>query len=61
MGELPGPGGGEPIVVANGWGSQFVVVFPRLDMVVATTGGNEDNGRHMDLARVLAETLLAGM
>jgi len=58
-GQLPTAGGTEPIVVANGMGSQFIVVFPRLDMVVVSTGGNDDNGRHMDLGAVLARTLLA--
>lgn len=60
-GELPAAGGMEPIVVANGMGSQFIVVFPRVDMVVVSTGGNDDNGRHLDLGPVLARTLLATM
>lgn len=60
-GELPSGQGSEPIVVANGMGSQFIVIFPRLDLVVVTTGGNDDNGRHMDLAGVLANTLLPAM
>jgi len=61
LGELPSGHGPEPVVVANGWGSQFILVFPRLDMVVVTTGGNEDNGRHLDFGKVLAGTLLAKM
>ena len=60
LGELPSGQGVEPMVVANGWGSQFIVIFPRLDMVVVTTGGNEDNGRHLDVGTVLARYLLAG-
>jgi CubicO group peptidase (beta-lactamase class C family) len=59
LAELPTGQGGEPMVVANGWGSQFILVFPRLDMVVVTTGGNEDNGRHLDFGRVLAGSLPA--
>ena len=60
LGELPGRDGPEPLIVANGWGSQFIVIFPRLDMVVVTTGGNEDNGRHLDLADVLTQYLTRG-
>ncbi|MEJ2185597.1 MAG: serine hydrolase [Gemmatimonadota bacterium] len=61
LGEMPSGHGAEPMIVANGWGSQFILVFPRLDMVVVTTGGNEDNGRHLDIGPVLADRLLAGM
>ena len=60
-GEMPAGRGTEPIVVANGWGSQFIIVFPHLDMVVVTTGGNDNNGRHLDVGPVLQRTLLAGM
>jgi CubicO group peptidase (beta-lactamase class C family) len=60
-GELPPGQGSEPIVVANGMGSQFIVILPQLDMVVVTTGGNDNNGRHMDFGRVLAVTLLPTM
>jgi CubicO group peptidase (beta-lactamase class C family) len=60
-GDIPSGHGTEPAIVANGWGSQFIVVFPRLDMVVVTTGGNDNNGRHTDIGRVLSSTLLAGM
>ena len=60
-GELPSAGGVQPIVVANGMGSQFIALFPALDLVVVSTGGNDDNGRHMDLGMVLTRTLLASM
>jgi hypothetical protein len=42
-------------------GSQFIVIFPGLDMVVVTTGGNESNGRHLDIGPVLARYLLSTM
>jgi CubicO group peptidase (beta-lactamase class C family) len=61
LGELPSSGGMEPMIVANGWGSQLIVIFPRLDMVVVTTGGNESNGRHLDIGPVLARYLLSTM
>lgn len=59
--ELPGRDGPVPCLVASGWGSQFIAVFPELDLVVATTGGNEDNGKHFAVAGVLAKALLPGV
>jgi CubicO group peptidase (beta-lactamase class C family) len=61
LGELPTEHGTQPMIVANGWGSQFIVIFPRLDMVVVTTGGNDDNGRHPDIGMVLSRTLISPM
>jgi CubicO group peptidase (beta-lactamase class C family) len=60
--ELDGPDG-EPVpaVVANGWGSQFVAVFPTLDMVIVTTGGNEYNGKHLAVVENLERHLLSGL
>jgi CubicO group peptidase (beta-lactamase class C family) len=60
--EATGPGG-EPVpaAFANGWGSQFIVVFPTLDLVVVTTGGNEYNGKHLAVSRVLGRHLLPGV
>jgi len=60
-GEIQSGNGTEPIIVANGSGSQFIIIFPRLDMVVVTTGGNDDNGRHLDIGKVLADELLVSM
>jgi CubicO group peptidase (beta-lactamase class C family) len=60
-GRFPTRDDAEPIIVANGKGSQFIVIFPELDMVVVTTGGNDDNGRHLDIGRVLGTTLLSSM
>lgn len=55
--------GGEPVsaVFANGWGSQFIIVFPSLDLVVVTTGGNDYNGKHLALAGPLGRDLLPGV
>lgn len=56
--ELSTGAGNQRVVLANGMGSQFVVILPILDLVIVTTGGNEDNGRHMDITEVLQRTLL---
>ncbi len=34
------------IVFANGWGSQFIMAIPSLDMIVVMTGNNESNEKH---------------
>jgi CubicO group peptidase (beta-lactamase class C family) len=43
---------------ANGLGSQFIMLFPELDLVVVTTGGNQENGKHMAIGEVLLRELL---
>jgi hypothetical protein len=60
--EAAGPGG-EPVpaIFANGWVSQFIAVFPTLDLVVVTTGGNEYNGKHFSVADLLGRVLLPGV
>jgi CubicO group peptidase (beta-lactamase class C family) len=34
--------GGHEAYVAKGWGGQFIVVIPELDLVTVVTGGNYD-------------------
>jgi hypothetical protein len=59
---IPGPDGG-PVQVwfANGWGSQFIIMIPRYDLVVVTTGGNHENGKHFAIGEILVRDLLPGM
>ncbi len=60
--EIPGPEGEAlPTVSANGWGSQFIIIIPELEMVVVLTGGNEFNGMHLAPAEALARHLLPGV
>ena len=57
--ETSGPQGAPvPAFFATGWGSQFIMVIPSLDLVVVTTGGNEYNGKHMRAAEVIVRYLL---
>ncbi len=60
--EVPGPDG-RPIQVAfaNGWGSQFILLFPEMDLVVVTTGGNQENGKHLAIGEVLIRELMPGV
>jgi len=48
-------------VVANGWGSQFIAIFPTLDLVVVTTGGNDFNGKHLAVSQALGTYLLSSL
>jgi CubicO group peptidase (beta-lactamase class C family) len=53
LGELPGREGTQPVVYASGNGSQFIAWFPEMDLIMVTTGGNEDNGRHFAIAGLI--------
>lgn len=55
---VPGADGPLDIAFANGWGSQFIIVVPTLDMVMVITGGNQDNDMHMAPQRVVALRLV---
>ncbi len=57
VGTFPGPYDGEPVVYANGLGSQFIAYLPERDLVIVVTGGNEDNGKHFAFLDVLARAL----
>ncbi len=45
------------IPAANGWGSQFILIIPSMNAVIVTQGGNQDNGKHMAIAGLLARCL----
>lgn len=34
------------IIIANGWGSQFIIILPEYDIVVVTTGANNEMEKH---------------
>jgi CubicO group peptidase (beta-lactamase class C family) len=57
--EAPEPDGTTvPAFFANGWGSQFIVGIPSLELLLVTTGGNEYNGKHLSVAGALTRYLL---
>jgi CubicO group peptidase (beta-lactamase class C family) len=60
---LPAPldAGSHPVLVASGWGSQFIHVVPALEAVIVTTGGNQLNGRNYDVGKVLLRHLVPGV
>ena len=60
--DVPGPTGSTlHAEFANGWGSQFIILFPELDLVVVTTGGNQENGKHLAIGEVLVRELVPGV
>jgi CubicO group peptidase (beta-lactamase class C family) len=54
---IPTDGGEMRMILASGWGSQFVAVIPEADIVVVTTGGNDDNGKNWHVLRLVREVL----
>lgn len=58
-GSLPVDSGSTELILANGWGSQFIAVLPELNTVIVTTGGNQDNGKHLAVAGLLGDLLRA--
>jgi CubicO group peptidase (beta-lactamase class C family) len=51
---IPSGGGVHEAIVASGRGSQFTAVFPALDLVLVTTGANDENGKHFAIGRLLS-------
>ena len=45
------------LMLASGWGSQFIAVVPEAGIVIVTTGGNEDNGKNWNILRLVQEVL----
>jgi CubicO group peptidase (beta-lactamase class C family) len=48
-------------IFANGWGSQFVFILPDYNLVVVTTGGNDDNGKHLAPLKMFPEYILPAL
>lgn len=48
-------------IFANGWGSQFIFVLPEYDLVVVTTGGNHDNGKHFAPLKMFPDYILQAL
>ena len=46
-------------IIANGLGSQFIVIIPEYDLVVVIAGGNENNGMHEMPLNMIALNVLA--
>jgi CubicO group peptidase (beta-lactamase class C family) len=55
---IPSSGGVREAVVANGIGSQFIAVLPAFDLVVVTTGSNDENGMQFAIGRLLSAHIL---
>jgi CubicO group peptidase (beta-lactamase class C family) len=58
---IPSSTGIHEAVVASGKGSQFIAVFPAFDLIVATTGSNDENGMQFAIGRLLSVYVLDHM
>ncbi len=45
------------VILASGWGSQFIAIIPEAGIVIVTTGGNDDNGMNWEVLQLISETL----
>ena len=57
---LSGPEGSLQAVLPTGGGASSSSLFPDLDLVVVTTGGNQENGKHMAIGEVLVQDCCRG-
>lgn len=48
-------------IFASGWGSQFIFILPEYNLVVVTTGGNDDNDMNFAPARLFPDYILPAM
>jgi CubicO group peptidase (beta-lactamase class C family) len=55
---LPSESGVQEAVVASGKGSQFIAVFPALDLTVVCTGANDENGKQFAVGQLLSKHIL---
>jgi CubicO group peptidase (beta-lactamase class C family) len=56
---IPSSMGTREAVVANGAGSQLIAVFPALNLVVVTTGANDENGMQFAIGKLLSINVLS--
>lgn len=54
---IPQDGCEMKVILASGWGSQFIAVIPEADIVIVTTGGNDDNGMNWKVLLLITEIL----
>ena len=59
--DAPLDAGRYPVIVASGWGSQFIHIVPAFDAVLVTTGGNHLNGKTFAIDQVLLHDLVPGI
>jgi len=58
---IPSGTGTQEAVVANGAGSQLIAVFPALNLVVVTTGANDENGMQFAIGKLISAHVLSNM
>jgi CubicO group peptidase (beta-lactamase class C family) len=51
---------GTKVILANGWGSQFIFIVPKLKIVAVTTGNNTEIKDHFKPLKMLDQYLIGG-
>jgi CubicO group peptidase (beta-lactamase class C family) len=59
--DAPLDAGRYPVIVASGWGSQFIHVVPAIQTVIVTTGGNHFNNKTFAIGEVLLRVMVPGV
>ena len=49
---------GTKVILANGWGSQFIFIVPKLNLVAVTTGNNMEIKEHLKPLKMLDQYLI---
>ena len=52
---------GTKVILASGWGSQFIFIVPKLNLVAVTTGNNMDNKWHFKPLKMFDQYLIGGL
>lgn len=50
---------GAKVIMANGWGSQFILIVPSIETVIVTTGANFDAASHLKSLKMLDEYIIS--
>jgi CubicO group peptidase (beta-lactamase class C family) len=58
---VPSSTGVQTAVVANGAGSQIIAVFPALELIVVTTGANDENGMQLAIGKLISTHVFSNM
>jgi CubicO group peptidase (beta-lactamase class C family) len=58
---IPTAAGIKEAIVANGIGTQLIAIFPELDLIMVTTGSNDDNGMQFAIGRLISMHILGNI
>jgi CubicO group peptidase (beta-lactamase class C family) len=50
-----------PAYMAQGWGGQWIIIYPEQDMVIVATGGNYYNSPPLPISRIIVDYILPAL